>query len=68
MRYIAAFLNSEGGKLYIGIDDSSIVYGLKMTQHEYDKFLLALDNDGKFNMQPPLMPQKYSIRRIPVIH
>ena len=68
MKYITAFLNSEGGVLYVGIDDSSVVYGLEIKQHEYDKFLLAIDREGKFNMSPPLMPQKYSIRRIPVIH
>lgn len=33
MKYIAAFLNSDGGVLYVGIDDSSVVYGLEMTQH-----------------------------------
>jgi predicted HTH transcriptional regulator len=27
MKYIASFLNSEGGVLYIGIDDSSVVHG-----------------------------------------
>lgn len=52
----------------MGIDDSSYVCGLEIKQHEYDKFLLAIDREGKFNMSPPLMPQKYSIRRIPVIH
>ncbi len=32
MKYISAFLNSEGGKLYIGIDDNSYVYGAKFKQ------------------------------------
>lgn len=68
MKYIAAFLNSEGGVLYVGIDDSSVVYGLEIKQHDYDRFLLAVDREGKFNMNPPLMPQKYAIRRIPVVH
>jgi predicted HTH transcriptional regulator len=43
MKYIAAFLNSEGGKFYIGIDDSSYVYGAKFKQSEYDKLLLNID-------------------------
>jgi hypothetical protein len=68
MKYITAFLNSEGGVLYVGIDDSSYVCGLELKQNEYDKFLLAIDREGKFNMSPPLMPQKYAIRRIPVVH
>lgn len=61
-------MNSEGGVLYIGIDDSSNVYGLELKQGEYDKFLLAIDREGKFNVNPPLMPQKYSVRRVPVMH
>lgn len=68
MKYITAFLNTEGGVLYIGIDDSSVVYGFEITQHEFDKFLLSIDKDGKYTMNPPLMPQKYSVRRIPVYH
>lgn len=68
MRYIAAFLNTEGGKLYIGIDDNSYAYGAKFKQSEYDKLLLKIDNEGKFYMTPPLMPQKYSIKLIPVYH
>ena len=44
MRYIAAFLNTEGGKLYIGIDDNSYAYGSKFKQAEYDKLLLKIDH------------------------
>ncbi len=33
MKYIAAFLNSEGGVLYIGVDDNSVVNGFEITQH-----------------------------------
>lgn len=43
MKYICAFLNTEGGKLYIGIDDSSYVYGTKVKQNDYDKLLLNID-------------------------
>ena len=33
MKYIAAFLNSDGGVLYVGVDDNSVVFGFQMTQH-----------------------------------
>jgi predicted HTH transcriptional regulator len=68
MKYICAFLNTEGGKLYIGVDDNSYIYGAKFKQFEYDKLLLNIDKEGKFNMTPPLMPQKYEIKLIPVIN
>ena len=67
MKYVACFLNSEdGGVLYVGVDDDSVVHGLRLSQHEFDKFLLSVDQAGKYAMYPPLMPQKYQIRRIPV--
>ena len=37
-----------------------------MTQHEFDRFLLNLDGEGKRSILPPLLPHKYSVRRIPV--
>ena len=43
MKYIAAFLNSDGGVLYVGVDDNSVVYGFEMSQHEFDRFLLMMD-------------------------
>ncbi len=68
MKYISAFLNSDGGVLYVGIDDNSVVSGFEMSQHEFDKFMLNIDSESKLNMLPPLLPHKYSIRRIPVIN
>lgn len=68
MKYISAFLNSDGGVLYVGIDDNSVVSGFEMNQHEFDKFMLNIDSESKLNMLPPLLPHKYSIRRIPVIN
>jgi len=68
MKYICAFLNTSGGRLYIGIDNNSYVYGAKFKQTEYDKLLLNIDKEGKFSMTPPLMPQKYEIRLVPVYH
>ena len=60
-------MNSEaGGVLYVGINDDSVVYGFKLSQHEFDKFLCSIDREAKYAMCPPIMPQKYAIRRIPV--
>ena len=66
LEYICAFLNSEGGTMYLGINDESIVYGLEVPQKWIDQLLLKIDNDGKVHMTPPLIPQKYQIRVIPV--
>ena len=68
MKYIAAFLNSDGGVLYVGVDDNSMAYGLELKQKEFDMFLVNIDGESKNNMLPPLMPHKYTVRRIPVIN
>lgn len=33
LKYIAAFLNSDGGVLYVGVDDSAVVQGFEMKQN-----------------------------------
>lgn len=40
LKWIAGFANSQGGKLYIGIDDTGKITGLK----EYEKLLAELPN------------------------
>lgn len=66
LEYISAFLNSEGGSIYLGVDDDSFVRGLDVSQKWIDQLLLAIDNDGKTQLSPPLIPQKYQIKIIPV--
>ena len=66
LEYISAFLNSEGGNIYLGINDDSIVQGLEASQKWLDQLMLAIDQDGKTKLNPPLIPQKYRIRILPV--
>jgi hypothetical protein len=61
-------LNSDGGSIYFGINDESIVHGLDVNQKWLDQFKLAIDSDGRDHMNPPLIPQKYDLRLIPVNH
>jgi predicted HTH transcriptional regulator len=44
LEYICAFMNSEGGTVYLGINDESIVHGLDVNQKWVDQFLCAVDN------------------------
>lgn len=68
LEYISAFLNSDGGNIYLGINDESIVHGIEVTQKWLDQFKLAVDSDGRNHLNPPLIPQKYALRIIPVSH
>jgi hypothetical protein len=54
--------------MYLGINDESIVHGLDVTQKWLDQFKLAVDSDGRDHLNPPLIPQKYDLRIIPVKH
>ena len=66
LEYISAFINSEGGNIYLGVDDTSVVQGLDVPQKWIDQLLLSLDHDGKIQLDPPLTPQKYRIKILPV--
>lgn len=68
LEYISAFLNSDGGSIYLGINDESIVHGIEATQKWLDQFKLTIDSDGRNHLVPPLIPQKYDLRIIPVNH
>jgi predicted HTH transcriptional regulator len=68
LEYISAFLNSDGGSIYFGINDDSIVHGLEVDNRWLDQFQLAIDSDGRNHLNPPLIPQKYKLKIIPVVH
>ena len=56
-RQMCAFLNSEGGRLYIGINDQKIVTGVKANLKllYYENFILSLAN----NFSPKIEPKNY---------
>lgn len=68
LEYISAFLNSEGGNIYLGINDNSYVQGLEVSQKWIDQFMAAIDQEGKIQLSPPLIPQKYRMRVLPVLN
>lgn len=40
LRMLTAFLNSQGGVLYIGVEDGGEVVGVELSRKEQDEFLL----------------------------
>ena len=38
LRYICAFLNTHGGKLYFGIKDNGLVRGMHLSRRDIDEF------------------------------
>ena len=59
--YMCAFINAEGGTLFIGIDDNGMVKGIRLSGKDIDKVLLQIDNGSKMRFSPPLLPQKYKV-------
>ncbi|XP_053190130.1 uncharacterized protein LOC128373952 [Scomber japonicus] len=65
-KYGSAFLNSEGGSLVVGVNDSGLVCGVHFNHEEEDKTRLLVDRIVRL-FHPPLLPHQYSLRFIPVV-
>ncbi|XP_067867809.1 schlafen-like protein 1 [Heterodontus francisci] len=65
-KYVCAFLNSEGGSLFVGVNDDGTVCGVECNHKEEDRIRLLIDSIVK-GFKPPLFPNSYSIAFLPVI-
>ncbi|XP_059805201.1 schlafen-like protein 1 isoform X1 [Hypanus sabinus] len=65
-KYICAFLNSEGGSLFVGVNDDGTVCGVECSHKDEDRVRLLIDSILK-GFKPPLFPTSYSISFLPVI-
>lgn len=65
-KYTCAFLNSEGGSLFVGVEDSGLVRGAKCDHKEEDRIRLLTDSLLK-TFKPQVFPTAYTLSFIPVI-
>uniref|UniRef100_A0A4W3JKT1 Schlafen AlbA-2 domain-containing protein n=1 Tax=Callorhinchus milii TaxID=7868 RepID=A0A4W3JKT1_CALMI len=65
-KYVCAFLNSEGGSLFVGVNDDGTVCGVECTHKDEDRVRLMADSVLK-GFRPPLFPGSYSIHFLPVV-
>ncbi|XP_006886662.1 PREDICTED: schlafen-like protein 1 [Elephantulus edwardii] len=65
-RYVCAFLNSEGGSLFVGIEDSGLVQGIRCSHHDEDRVRLLVDAILQ-GFKPQVFPDAYTLTFIPVI-
>jgi predicted HTH transcriptional regulator len=63
---ICAFLNSNGGYIYLGVGNDSIVYGFNINEKWFKSLKSTIMKEGKKWFQPALTTEKYKIRKIPV--
>ncbi|KAM3829440.1 schlafen-like protein 1 [Vipera latastei] len=65
-KYTCAFLNSEGGSLFVGVEDNGLVRGVKCDHKEEDRIRLLTDSLLK-TFKPQVFPTAYTLSFIPVI-
>lgn len=65
-RYTCAFLNSEGGSLLVGVEDSGRVQGIRCSHREEDRARLLVDSILQ-GFRPQVFPDAYTLTFIPVI-
>ncbi|KAM9687480.1 schlafen-like protein 1 [Trichechus inunguis] len=65
-RYVCAFLNSEGGNLFVGVEDSGLVQGIRCSHHDEDRVRLLVDSILQ-GFKPQVFPDAYALTFIPVI-
>ncbi|CAJ0609112.1 unnamed protein product [Cylicocyclus nassatus] len=58
---ISAFLNTEGGTIYAGIDDQAVIRGIEMTAPMKDHFILSL-NHSLSQFTPPVPPELVQVQ------
>ncbi|ELV12377.1 Schlafen-like protein 1 [Tupaia chinensis] len=65
-RYVCAFLNSEGGSLLVGVEDSGLVQGIRCSHHDEDRARLLVDSVLQ-GFKPQVFPDAYTLSFIPVV-
>uniref|UniRef100_A0A8C6R4A3 Schlafen like 1 n=1 Tax=Nannospalax galili TaxID=1026970 RepID=A0A8C6R4A3_NANGA len=65
-RYVCAFLNSEGGSLFVGVEDNGLVQGIRCSYREEDRTRLLVDSILQ-GFKPQVFPDAYTLTFIPVI-
>ncbi|NIG57859.1 schlafen-like protein 1 [Pontoporia blainvillei] len=66
-RYVCAFLNSEGGSLLVGVEDSGLVQGIRCSHHNKDRVRLLVDSILQ-GFNPQVFPDAYKLTFIPVVN
>ncbi|XP_074073872.1 schlafen-like protein 1 isoform X2 [Macrotis lagotis] len=65
-RYVCAFLNSEGGSLFVGIEDNGLVRGIHCSHREEDRVRVMVDSILQ-RFKPQVFPNAYTLTFIPVL-
>ncbi|XP_026964075.1 schlafen-like protein 1 [Sagmatias obliquidens] len=65
-RYVCAFLNSEGGSLLVGVEDSGLVQGIRCSHRDEDRVRLLVDSILQ-GFNPQVFPDAYKLTFIPVV-
>lgn len=64
-KYISAFLNTSGGRLFFGVVDNGRVRGVQLNRESRDKLRLAIDHVVRC-YTPSVGPDMYDVEFVPV--
>nr|XP_033813051.1 schlafen-like protein 1 [Geotrypetes seraphini] len=64
-KYSCAFLNNDGGNLFVGIDEKHVVWGIQCNDKDEDRLCLMVDSVLK-GFRPPVLPENYKLSFLPV--
>ena len=65
-KYLNAFLNTNGGTLYGGIENNGLIYGLYLNREQKDQLRLGIDNIVK-NFKPKIRSNCVQVKFIPLV-
>lgn len=65
-RYAGAFLNADGGDLWLGIADDGCIIGINCDRKRYDDLCLAFDQIAAKGYSPAIDPSLYDVKLIPL--
>ncbi|VDM55138.1 unnamed protein product [Angiostrongylus costaricensis] len=65
-RTIAAFLNTEGGNIYVGIDENAKIHGIRLSTSMKDHFLLSMNYCISL-FKPPVPPELVKVHFVELV-
>mmetsp|Transcript_7088 Transcript_7088/g.21668 ORF Transcript_7088/g.21668 Transcript_7088/m.21668 type:complete len:352 (+) Transcript_7088:94-1149(+) len=61
LKNICAFLNSDGGSIFFGVQDDRSIVGLAATEKQRDELLQAINQSFRHRLFPPLDSSQYNV-------
>ena len=68
IKIAGSFLNADGGKLIIGVDEEGVIKGIQMAKKQFETFKSRFETELLQNISPKVEESLYRIRKFPVLN